>query len=78
MEPAVGVEDSEVEVVVDLFEGGDEGFVVVVAVGVGEGFACAEFFEQVVHAGDGDFAMGGLDLFAMSVEAMRKAYDPLA
>ena len=40
--PAVGVEDSEVEVIVDLFEGGDQGFVVVIAVGVGEGFACAD------------------------------------
>ena len=51
----------------DLIEGGEEGFVVVVSVGVGEGFACAEFFEQVVHAGDGDFGVGGLDLFAVSV-----------
>ena len=53
----------------DLFEGGDEGFVVVVAIAVGEGLACAGFFEQVVHAGDGDFGMSGLDLFAVGVEA---------
>ncbi|WP_276298925.1 hypothetical protein [Leptolyngbya sp. BC1307] len=37
----------------DLLEGGDEGFVVVASVGVGEGLACAEFFEQVVYADDG-------------------------
>ena len=54
----------------DLFEGGDEGFVVVGSVGVGERVACAEFFEQVVHAGDGDFGVGGLDLFAVGVEAI--------
>ena len=59
----------------DLFEGGDEGFVVVFSVGVGEGLACAEFFEQVVHAGDGDVGMGGLDLFAVGVEAIAQFAD---
>ena len=61
----------------DLFEGGDEGFVVIVAVFVGEGFACAEFFEQVIHAGDGDVGMGGLDLFAVGVEAFAEVADVL-
>ena len=34
----------------DLIEGGDEGFVVVVAVGVGEGFACLKNFVQATQS----------------------------
>ncbi|KPQ31623.1 MAG: hypothetical protein HLUCCA11_23365 [Phormidesmis priestleyi Ana] len=45
------------------------------AVGVGEGFACAEFFEQIVHAGDDDFGVGGLDLFAVRVETITNFVD---
>ena len=65
--PAVGVEDGGVELVVDVFEDANKGAIVVVAVFVGEGFPGSEFFEQVIHSGDGDVWMGGLYLFAMGI-----------
>jgi hypothetical protein len=60
---------------VDLFEGADEGAIVVVAVFVGEGLPGAEFFQQVVHAGDGDVGMGGLHFFAVGIEAFAQVAD---
>ncbi|MGJ3247980.1 MAG: hypothetical protein ACFE0I_18100 [Elainellaceae cyanobacterium] len=54
----------------DLFEGGDEGAVVVVTVFVGKRFPGAEFGEQVIHSGDGDVGMGGLHLLAVGIEAI--------
>lgn len=51
----------------DLFEGGDEGAIVILAIVVGEGLACADFFEEVVHPGDGDVGVVFLDLFAVTV-----------
>lgn len=63
----------------DLFEGGDEGAVVVITVCVGEGLPGAKFFEQVVYAGDGDVGVGGLDAFAVSIEPLAQVvnYSPL-
>ena len=52
----------------DLFEGGDEGAVVVVAISVSKGLPGAEFFEQVIHARDRDVGMGGLHLLAVGIE----------
>jgi hypothetical protein len=60
---------------VDLFEGGDEGAVVVGPIAVGEGLPGAEFFEQVIHAGDGDVSMGGLDLLAVSLDEIYRISD---
>ena len=51
----------------DLFEGGDEGAIVVCSIDIGKWFASAEFFEQVIHSGDGNVWMGGLNLFAMAI-----------
>jgi hypothetical protein len=50
-----------------LFEGGNEGFVVIFSVFVGEGFTGAHFFQQVIHSGDGDIGMLGLYSFAVGV-----------
>jgi hypothetical protein len=53
---------------VNLFEGGDEGEIVEFTVFVGEGLTGAEFFEQVIHPGDGDVGVVGLHSFAMGIE----------
>lgn len=65
--PAVGVEDGGVEVVVELFEDGDEAAVVdlfvgggEVGVGEGSGVDGAEFFEDVVHVGEGEAVFAGV------------------
>jgi len=58
--PAVGLVDGLIEVVVDLFEEGDEGAVVDVFVLVAEGFFFADFFEDVVDASEGEVGVLGL------------------
>jgi hypothetical protein len=75
--PVVGGEDGAIEIVVDLFEGGDEGAIVILAIVVGEGLACADFFEEVVHAGDGDVGVGGLYGFAVAIELFAEVADGL-
>jgi len=60
---------------VDLFEGGDEGFVVVVPIAISEGFPGAELFEKVIHACDGNVGMGGLDLLAVGIEPFAQVAD---
>jgi phosphotransferase system IIA component len=37
------------------------------AIVVGEGLACADFFEEVIHPGDGDVGVVFLDLFAVAI-----------
>ncbi len=59
----------------DVFEGGDEGAIVVLAVLVGEGLACADFFEEVIHPGDGDVRVVFLDLFAVAIELFAEVAD---
>ena len=51
------------------------GAVVVGAVGIGEGFPGAEFFEQVIHACDGDVGMVGLHLLAVGIEPFAQIAD---
>ena len=65
--PAIGFKYGFVEFVVDLVEGGDEGAVVVCSIDIAKWCTSTQFFEQVIHSGDGDIGMGGLNLFAMSV-----------
>ena len=54
----------------DLLERRDQRLIVVLTIAIREGLTSPQFFEQVIHSGDGDFGMGGLDLLAMAVEAI--------
>jgi len=76
--PAVGFEDGGVEVVVELFEDGDEGFVVDVFFFGGEWLVGAEFFEDVVHPGEGEALVLRLDAFAVGVEFFGEFADAFA
>lgn len=64
---AVGFEDGGVEVVVELFEEGDEAVVVDDFFLIGEGLFFAEFFEDVVHPGEGEVGVLGLAGFAVAI-----------
>ena len=75
--PAVGFEDSGVEVVVNLLEDGDQSFVVGLPVLRVQGFTGAEFFEDVVYAGEGEVGMLFLLTLAVRVEAFAKVADAL-
>ena len=75
--PAVGFEHGGVEVVVDLLEYGDEAFVVGLPVLRGQGFAGAEFFEDVVNAGEGEVGVLFLLALAVHVEPFAKVADAL-
>jgi len=74
--PAVGGEDGGVEVVVNLFEDADEAGVVDFLVFVVEGFAGAEFFEDVVHVGQREPGGELLLTFAMGYRKLRATYGP--
>ena len=76
--PAVGCEDGGVEVVMELFEDGDEAVVVDGFFFGSEGFGGAEFFEDVVHAGEGEAGVLGLDAFAVGVEFLGDLADAVA
>ena len=73
--PGVGVGYGAVEVVVELLEDGDEALFVDDFVFGAEGFAAAEFFEDVVHARHGQVGMLGLLPLAVGVQLLRQAGD---
>ena len=75
--PAVGFEDGGVEVVVKLFEDGDEALVVDLLVLGGEGFAAAELFQDVVDAGEGEAGMRFLLALAVRVQPLAEVADAL-
>jgi len=58
--PAIGGEDGAVEIVVQLAQHGHQPLGVDGLVFVGQGRAGAQFFEHVIHPGQGQFGMGGL------------------
>jgi hypothetical protein len=77
--PAVGVENGSVEVVVEFLQ--DTGQPLLMGeffFGV-EGFAAAQFFQHVVHIGQGESWVcgwvGGLLAFAVRVDLLRKITD---
>ena len=74
--PAVGGEHGGVEVVVQLFQDGDEAGVVDDFFLVGEFFTGADFFEDVVKAGERE-AVLGLDALAVRVQFLRQFTDGL-
>ena len=67
--PAVGVGDGGVEIVVDLFEDGDEALLVDRLFFFVSGFGGAEFFQHVIHAGHRE--LGVLRLLAFAMGALR-------
>ena len=61
--PAIGFKYGFVEFVVDLVEGGDEGAIVVCSIDIAKWCTSTQFFQQVVHSGDGNIGMGCLNLW---------------
>ena len=68
--------DGGVEVVVDLLEDGDQALVVDLPVLRGQGCPGAEFFKDVVNAGEGEVEMQGLLALAVGVEPFAKLAGP--
>lgn len=54
----------------DLLERRDQRLIVVLTIAICKRLTRSQFFQQVIHSGDGDFGMGSLDLLAMGVEAI--------
>ena len=73
--PAVGGEDGGVEFVVQLTQDGDEAGFVDGFVPGGQGFAAAQFGEDVVHAGQRQLGVGGLLALAVGVELFGQGGD---
>ncbi len=75
--PAVSFQDGFIQLVVDLLEEGDEALVVNLLVLGGEGFAAAEFFQDVVDAGEGEAGMLLLLALAVRVQPLAEVADAL-
>jgi hypothetical protein len=56
----------------NLLQRRNQRLIVVLTIALGKRLTRSQFFEQVIHSGDGDFGIGGLDLFAMGVEAIAR------
>ena len=67
--------DGGVEVVVDLLEDGDQALVADLPVLRGQGCPGAEFFKDVVNAGEGEVGMLGLLALAVRVEPFARLAD---
>lgn len=66
--PAVGGEHGGVEVIVELAKDGNEALVVYAFFFVGQGLVGAEFLQDVVHPGESESGVLGLDALAVGVE----------
>jgi len=76
--PTVGFGDGAIQIVVEVPKNRNQTVVVDDLAGGAERLAGAEFFEDVVHLGEGEVGVGFLAALAVSVELFAEAAEALA